>query len=284
MWSTAETLAPLADGLRAGGHEVHVPTLPDHAPDLNPAGHVRLGCTSLLDYCAFHEAQLDAAGHATPPVLIGHSMGGLLAQMIAARRPVSGVVLLAPASPAGINIVQPTSTVGTSFVLGSRGFWRRTHRPTRWHARYGLLHRMPETRVEAEHAGLVYESGRAYAEIVFWWADRKRASAVPAEQVTAPMLVLSAAQDRIIPPRVVARVAARYRQAEHRCLDELGHMMFREPGGDRVTDQVRGWLEQLALAADQPAHESGELPEAASTARRHADRQDPTGTQVPDAA
>src|SRR6478609_7418822 len=37
-----------------------------------------------------------------PPILIGDSMGGLVAQMAAARAPVSRLILLAPSPPWGV--------------------------------------------------------------------------------------------------------------------------------------------------------------------------------------
>ena len=36
------------------------------------------------------------------PILLGHSMGGLLAQMVATRRKVAALILLAPSPPWGV--------------------------------------------------------------------------------------------------------------------------------------------------------------------------------------
>ena len=52
----------------------------------------------------------DPALPAEPAVLVGHSLGGLLAQMLAARHPVRALVLLAPAAPAGILPSTPEET------------------------------------------------------------------------------------------------------------------------------------------------------------------------------
>ena len=52
------------------------------------------------------------AGLDAPPILVGHSMGGLLAQMLAARRDVAALILLAPSAPWG---VPPT----TLFEIGA---------------------------------------------------------------------------------------------------------------------------------------------------------------------
>jgi pimeloyl-ACP methyl ester carboxylesterase len=77
-----------------------------------------LGRTSLLDYAADLESLV--RGLDAPPVLLGHSMGGLLALLLAARGLAQAAVLLTPASPAGINALTPA-------VIRSRGvlFWPR---------------------------------------------------------------------------------------------------------------------------------------------------------------
>ena len=67
---------------------------------LNLPGHAAGGATawrSLTDYAA---AVAEAVRRSPePPVLVGHSLGGLVAQIAAARAPVAGLVLMAP-SPA----------------------------------------------------------------------------------------------------------------------------------------------------------------------------------------
>jgi len=222
MWCTGDTLQSLANLLRDEGFRVDAPTLPDHSVDLDRYGQRRLGRASLLE-------------------------GGLLAQIVASRIPASGVVLLAPAAPAGFNLIQPCSTIATGHVLAKYAFWRRTHKPPRIFADYGLFHRLPRAERAKAYKEIVWESGRAYSEIVFWFWDKHRASAVDPRHLMAPMLVLSAEHDRILTPRVVERVAAFYPQAQYEELANLGHMMFAEPGGEVVADRVLAWLEEMSL-------------------------------------
>ena len=247
MWCTGATLRDLAQPLRDEGFRVDAPTLPDHRVDLDREGRRRLGRASLLDYAAFHLEKIAALPPGPPPVLIGHSLGGLLAQVVASRIPVSGVVLLAPAAPAGFNLIQPCSTIATGHVLAKYAFWRRTQKPPRIFADYGLFHRLSRAERAKAYQEIVWESGRAYSEIVFWFWDKHRASAVDPRHLVAPMLVLSAEHDRILPPRVVERVAEFYPQAQYQELADLGHMMFAEPGGEVVADRVLAWLEEMSL-------------------------------------
>ncbi len=249
MWCTGETLRGLAGPLKEVGYAVHAPTLPDHGSGLDAAAGQRLGRTSLLDYAEFHLGRIAALPPGPPPILIGHSMGGLLAQIVATRIPVSGVALLAPAAPAGFNLIRTSSMIATSHAMARWGFWRRTQKPPRLLANYGLLHRLPRKQRRSEYARLVQESGRAYWEIVFWFWDKSRASAVDPRHLVAPLLVLSAEHDRILPPRVVERIAQFYPQSTYEELPGLGHMMFAEPGGPVVAARLMEWLEALSFGA-----------------------------------
>ena len=64
----------------AAGYKVQCPALRFHDLAEPPQA---LGTTSLTDYVADLEELLDALDR--PPILVGHSLGGLLAQMLAAR-------------------------------------------------------------------------------------------------------------------------------------------------------------------------------------------------------
>src|SRR5579863_2396849 len=76
------------------GHVVLTPDLPGHEPGAPPEAVTGL---SMSDY-ASAIARL-AGDLASPPVLVGHSLGGLVAVMAAARVRTAGVIQLAPSPP-----------------------------------------------------------------------------------------------------------------------------------------------------------------------------------------
>ncbi len=137
-------------------------------------------------------------------------MGGLLAQMLAARVPVEALILLAPSAPWG---VPPT----TLFEIGAAqamhlhpGYWNKVLEPSRDVALAHSLDKLPKNMRDAVYDRFVPESGRATFEIMNWALDMDHASAVEADAVTAPMLFLTGSDDRINPPSTVARIAALY--------------------------------------------------------------------------
>src|SRR5690242_15962552 len=90
-WAFDEFRLPFEES----GYEVRTPSLRFHECGAEPP--FALGTTSLTDYAEDIAKVVDAC--AEPPILIGHSLGGLLAQMVAAQRTIRGAVLLAPCAP-----------------------------------------------------------------------------------------------------------------------------------------------------------------------------------------
>ena len=83
------------------------PTLRHHDMDPRDTPDPGLGTTSLLDYAQDLEQEIETLG--VKPVLIGHSMGGLLAQILGARGLARALVLMTPAPPAGSTWAGPTT-------------------------------------------------------------------------------------------------------------------------------------------------------------------------------
>src|SRR5206468_2555548 len=108
----------------AAGYKVECPALRFHDLDTAPDA---LGTTSLLDYAADLEDQMKTLPE--PAILVGHSLGGLLAQMLAARSPVRAVVLLAPAAPWGVPPSTLLEIAAAQSLLLKVGFWSKVLAP-----------------------------------------------------------------------------------------------------------------------------------------------------------
>jgi pimeloyl-ACP methyl ester carboxylesterase len=250
MWSTGRTLASVQRACEARGYATLAPTLPLH-PAHASGELAALGQLSLQDYACYLEGKIREARLQAPPVLIGHSMGGLLAQMLAARLPVRAGILLAPAPPAGISPLGRANLWSTRYVFARADFWRRAQMPPDAIADAALFSGVePERRAELR-AGLVPESGRAWSEIVFAWADRRGAAQVNAADVQCPLLVVAGEHDRAIPIGASRKVAARYAHAEMLALPGRGHWFFEEPGADGVFARMLGWLDLVCAVTNE---------------------------------
>jgi pimeloyl-ACP methyl ester carboxylesterase len=191
-----------------------------------------------------------------PPILIGHSMGALLAQQLAARVQPLALVLLTPAPPWGVNGLRWSNVVAFAPWMFGGLFWRNAYKPGFERARVSLFNGVPADRHRALYEALVHESGRATAEIAFWWADVARAAAVRSDEVRCPVYVVSCGQDRLTPAAVVRAAVARYPQAAQRHYPERGHWVIDDEETEEMMHAICGWLRPIEQRHDKAQRRS----------------------------
>jgi pimeloyl-ACP methyl ester carboxylesterase len=230
----------------ARGFEVHLPTLRHHDCGRHPPKE--LGTTSLLDYADDLEKLLDKIGR--PAFLVGHSMGGLLAQMLAARRAVRGVACLAPSAPYGILPSTPFEIASAQALYMAGEFWNKPLHPERWIAIANALDMLDEAGRERVFAQFVPESGLATFEIMQWALDARHASSVDAARVTCPVLCLAGARDRINPPGTVRAIARRYRTlGTFEEIPNHSHWPIGEHGWEKTAERVLQFFAEISEPA-----------------------------------
>ncbi|MCP5432326.1 MAG: alpha/beta fold hydrolase [Alphaproteobacteria bacterium] len=247
----------LADHFAARGHEVHAPDLRHH--DLGPRGKppAALGTTGVRDYV--DDLKAIAARLSGPPILVGHSMGGLLAQILAAEIPAAAAILLAPSAPWGVLPSTQFEIAQAQGLYMAGNFWTMPLKPRFWIAAAHALDRMPEAERHAIFARFVPESGRAMFEILHWAMDTSHATMVHARDIECPILVLVGTEDRINHPRTVKRVAQRYgRRASYREFPGMSHWLIAEPGVEIVAHTMTSWLEKVLGASEAEKRKAAE--------------------------
>ena len=207
---------------------------PDDPP---PSG---LGKTSLLDYADDLEREISALDE--KPIIMGHSMGGLLAQILASRDLAEAAVLITPASPAGINAFTWSVLKIFQEVLLKWGFWRKPTQLSYEKAVYATMEKLPVEERRYIYNRCVWESGRATTEVGFWFVGVKGAQ-VDSSKVTCPLLVISGSEDRITPAKVVKKVAEYYKPlATYMEIGGHAHWVLREPGWEKLAGYIYAWL------------------------------------------
>jgi len=185
------------------------------------------------------ETVLDGLGG--KPILVGHSMGGLLVQKLAEAGRCRAAVLLAPASPKGADARPPAAALPVLLAVLPdlvRG------RPIAFSYRQAsrvFLNAVPEAdRRRAYEAG-VPDSGLAARQVQ---------GGIPVDpgRVDVPVLCLAGTEDRLVPVEGVRKVAARY-HAELREYAGHGHFLMGEPGWEVIAVDVMSWLVEHRLAA-----------------------------------
>jgi pimeloyl-ACP methyl ester carboxylesterase len=226
----------------AAGHVVQAPALRFHDSARPPAG---LASTSLLDYAADLEQFI--SGLDERPILVGHSLGGLLAQMLAARGLARALVLLAPSPPWGILPSSFFEVASAQILLLSGDYWNRLLRPDYDVAAAHSLDRLTPAERRKVFARFVPESGLATFEIMHAAWDLKRGAQVNARDVTCPILCLAGEGDRINPPSTVRRIAERYKgRAIFETVPGHSHWLIGEPGWEKIADRVVDWIGEVS--------------------------------------
>ncbi|MBW1798901.1 MAG: alpha/beta hydrolase [Deltaproteobacteria bacterium] len=250
MWGGGWYLEKYKTFFEERGYQCHTPYLRYHDVDPKAEPDPRLGTTSLLDYAQDLEEYIKEKKLNEKPILMGHSMGGLLAQMLGARGVASALVLLTPASPAGIVALKFSVIKTFRTVLFKWGFWKNPHTLPFKKSVYGMMHLMSEEKQREHYDQCVHESGKAATEIAFWL----QAARVDESKVTCPVLVISGKEDRITPASVGKKVAKKYGAFpdNYKCFDGHAHMVVCEPGWEDVAGFAEEWLKEQGQASVHP--------------------------------
>jgi len=223
----------------ARGWRVLAPDLPGHAGG-SVAG------LSMSDY-ADAVARL-CADLAEPPVLLGHSMGGLVCQMAARRVRPRALALLAPSPPWGVAGSTLEEAVTAFGVHLADPFWSSAVQPDRALMRHHSLDRVADAEREAILARLTPESGRAVREVLNWWLDPFMTTSIGAGPLPAPSLCIAGERDTVHPAATVRQVAERLGGAI-RVMPAMSHWLIGEAGWEAVAETVMAWLDSEARAA-----------------------------------
>jgi pimeloyl-ACP methyl ester carboxylesterase len=223
-------MQPLADRFTAAGYSCIVPSLPGH----DPSDPRTLDALTLQDYRTAVEHIRSALS--IPPILVGHSMGGLLAQQLAASGPCAALVCLATAPPGPV--WPQLRSLGDLFPMLPRFLLGSSFRPSLSAFCNMGAQDLPAEEQRAVFETVGYESVRAYRAMVFG------TSHVAVGEIRCPVLCITPGDDRMIPRRASDAVALRHK-ARHIVLDGRGHWLIAESGIDPVAGLVLDWLARI---------------------------------------
>ena len=226
------------------GYNCVTPNLRFHDMDpLEPASP-QLGTVSLLDYVEDLEKEIKKLDRL--PIVMGHSMGGLLAQIIGSHGLAKVLVLLNPAWPRGVIGLRPC-VIRTFWSAHTKyGFWKKPFRLTYREMTRSVLQLFSVNDQKELYQRFGYESGRAACEIAYWFFDRKKASAVDEGKITCPVLVIAGGLDQATPAPVVRKVAHRYKVVStYKEFANHSHWLIGEPGWQEIANYVTDWLNHV---------------------------------------
>ena len=169
-----------------------------------------------------------------PPILVGHSMGGLAVLKYAEIAPVKALVLLTPGLPA--------ETGGPGLELALDPAEPFGPPPRDW-AKAQFLATSSEAIFDRYYPLLCPESPRAVIEAT------QATLHVNRTRISHPMLVVAVELDQLAPAKLV-RDLAHYYGADYLFVPECGHDLMLEPSWQETAARVKDWFECKCVNGD----------------------------------
>lgn len=188
------------------------------------------GLAALVDDVA---DALDAIGGA--PAIVGHSMGALVGQLLAARCPLASLALVCPLPPGQIPLVPPRRA-----VLGVPEVVRALFTGGPLRVSWPLYRAVGLDVMDEPTARACYDRTRPWPNRL----ARDLALARPALAPTAvalPVLVAIGRRDRLVSWDTARLLGDLYEAVTWR-YDDLGHMPTWEPNGARMGRDLAAWV------------------------------------------
>jgi pimeloyl-ACP methyl ester carboxylesterase len=250
-WVTSVCWAPFVSFFEPRGYTCLAPAWPGKDRSVeeiraDPSALVGLGIGEIVDHYDRIVRALDE-----PPILIGHSFGGLFAQLLLDRGLGAAGVAIDSAPPKGVLAFYPTSVLSLGRILLIPFGWRKVVRWSFKEFRYAFVHTMgsDDARVIWE-AQIVPDSGRLFFQAAFSTFDRRSPARVNfANPSRAPLLLIAGEADRAMPPAIVRRQYRAHRaspaRTDFRSIAGRTHWLIAQDGWEEVAQTCIDWIESL---------------------------------------
>ena len=229
-WCWDENFLPY---FAAKGFSAHAVSLRGHG---RSDGREKLKWTSIADYVA--DVFEVASTLPNPPVVIGHSLGGLVVQKYLEKHAAPAAILVAPSPSEGMFLsglkIQMRHPVLMAKIAMKQDYAVMFSTPEL--AKKFLFSEDADDEKVAEYVSKFgSESYRAALEMIFNFPDPNL--------IKAPLLVVGAENDALIAPRKIEKTARVY-NAHCRIFPNMAHDMMLERGWRGVADYMIEWLEK----------------------------------------
>lgn len=193
----------------------------------------------------------------TPPIIMGHSFGGLFTQILLSRGLGVAGVGICPGQPSGVIALKP-STIKAGFgVLGHPSTYRAAVPITESQFHYAFGNHLNE----AESKALWSKYSIPSAAHILWQglqgaftstSNTKSDGHVDfVKEDRAPLLLIAGAKDHVVPPAVVKAELKHYKGpsiVEMKTFEDRTHGIVNQAGWEEVADFALKWAEEHTKA------------------------------------
>jgi pimeloyl-ACP methyl ester carboxylesterase len=254
-WVTADCWDKFVPFFEAKGYRCLAPSWPGkdrpvEAIRADPSALAGLGISEIVDHYAAIIQGLDE-----PPILIGHSFGGLFTQILLDRGLGAAGIAIDSAPPRGVWAYEPTALRALLTTLMHWRVWRKVVRWKYSNFRYAFVHTLPEAEARAAYDRYVVpETGRIFVQSAIAMFNRRSPIRVNFSNGTrAPLLLIAGAKDRIVPAVINRRNMKAYAKSaartDFREFPDRTHWIIAQDGWNEVAEHAATWLAELGLGA-----------------------------------
>ncbi len=206
MFMNGASWGPWVEWFGERGHECLAPSWPGHTGDvaaLRATPDPALATLRLSDVVASFRAVIEKLP--APPILVGHSMGGLVVQLLLNAGLGSRGVVIAPAPPQGVRSFAWSHLRSNSALLWPGG---SPIVPTWDWFRYAFVNVQPEAEARA-----LFEQWCVCESRLVGKGPLGDEAAIDFAKTKVPLHFIAGGSDHIIPPALVRQAHARYEAA-----------------------------------------------------------------------
>lgn len=178
------------------------------------------------------------------PIVIGHSLGGLITQIIVNRDLAAAGVAIHPVPPLGVFPYEFSFLKAGWKSLGLFTSLKKTYLMSFKDWQYAFVNKMPvEVQKEAYEKHTIPESKRVAR------GGLTRAAKVDFEKMHVPLLITSGSIDNIIPARLNLRNFRKYKKngsvLDYKEFPGRNHFVMGQPTWKEDTDYILDWIKKL---------------------------------------
>ncbi len=191
------------------------------------------------------------AGLSSPPILIGHSFGGLLVQILLSRGIASAAIAIDPAPIKGVWQL-PFSALRASFpVLGNPFNLKKAISLTFNQFLYGFANAIPEAEAREIYDRITIPApARPLFQAATATFAGSETKADTGNTTRGPLLITGGEKDHIAPPILGKASAAKYNKSvvtDFKLFDGRGHSLASDHGWKEIAEYSLQWLNKYGL-------------------------------------
>ncbi len=236
------TMQNVRASFEASGFTCHSLTYRYHDLPAGPERDSKLIGLSIADYVEDARQAIKDIGQA--PIVVGHSLGGVVAQLLAAEGAIRAGILLNSSVMNGVLATTEGERDLGKLFISSGAFWENAlGQDLELLATYGL-NTLPEGLQRDIHARLGTESGQVLFEFVFWMFDARQTTRIDPSTVTCPLLFVSGTEDKAVATSTARTMASRYKTADFLAVDGACHYLQFDDSWPQTAGKALEWLER----------------------------------------